>query len=94
MNAPAERPTRPPARTLYQLRISGPIPEDLVRDLAGINVTVEPAETILYGTLEDQSALFGLLVRIHDLGLQLVEVRRLTQEETAPPVWSERNDRR
>jgi hypothetical protein len=86
MNAPAERPTLPPARALYQLRISGPIPADLVRDLEGINVTVEPAETILYGTLQDQSALFGLLIRIHDLGLQLVEVRRLTHEDTAPPV--------
>ena len=85
MNAPAERPTRPPARAYYQLRVSGPVPADLVRDLEGINVTVEPAETVLYGTLQDQSALFGLLIRIHDLGLQLVEVRRLTNEDTAPP---------
>ena len=85
MNAPAERPTRPPARTLYQLRVSGPVPADLVRDLAGINVTVEPAETILYGTLQDQSALFALLVRIHDLGIQLLEVRRLTQDTAPPP---------
>jgi hypothetical protein len=86
MNAPAERPTRPSAPTLYQLRISGAVPADLIRDLAGINVTIEPAETILYGTLHDQSALFGLLIRIHDLGLQLVEVRRLAHDETAPPM--------
>ena len=85
MNPPAERPNRPPARTLYELRIAGPVPADLVRDLAGINVTVEQAETILYGRLHDQSALFGLLIRIHDLGLQLLEVRRLTHEDTAPP---------
>jgi hypothetical protein len=86
MNAPAERPAIPSARNLYQLRISGPIPADLVRDLAEVKVTVEPAETILYGRLRDQSALFGLLVRIHDLGLQLREVRVLTQEDTAPPT--------
>jgi hypothetical protein len=86
MNAPAERPTRPPPRTLYRLRISGPVPTDLVRDLAGINVTVEPAETILYGTLQDQSALFALLVRIHDLGLQVLEVRRLAHDDAAPPM--------
>lgn len=83
MNAPAERPGKLPARALYQLRVSGPIPHDLVRDLEDINVTVEPAETVLYGSLQDQAALFGLLVRIHDLGLQLLEVRRLTPEESA-----------
>jgi hypothetical protein len=94
MNAPAERPTRPPAPTLYRLRISGPVPAVLVHDLAGINVTVEQAETILYGTLQDQSALFGLLVRIHDLGLQVLEVRRLTHDDTAPPMGSELEDRR
>jgi hypothetical protein len=83
MNAPAERADSLPARALYQLRVSGPIPQDLIRDLKDINITVEPAETVLYGTLQDQSALFGLLVRIHDLGLQLLEVRRLTQDEIA-----------
>ncbi|WP_433727666.1 hypothetical protein ACQP2Y_12985 [Actinoplanes sp. CA-051413] len=46
-------------------------------------MSVEPAETVLYGTLADQSALFGLLARIHDLGLQLLEVRRLT--DLGPP---------
>jgi hypothetical protein len=83
MSAPADRPGIVPARALYQLRVSGPIPHDLLRDLQGLNVTVEPAETVLYGSLPDQSALFGLLVRIHDLGLQLLEVRRLTQDDTA-----------
>ncbi len=65
-------------RALYQLRVAGPLPEDLVRDLEGLRMSVEPAETVLYGTLADQSALFGLLTHIHDLGLQLLEVRRMT----------------
>jgi hypothetical protein len=47
-------------------------------------MTVQPAETILYGTLQDQSALFGLLLRIHDFGLQVLEVRRLAEDDTAP----------
>jgi hypothetical protein len=57
------------------------MPADLVRDLSGLKVSVEPAETVLSGTLPDQSALFGLLVRIHNLGLQLLEVRRLTDTD-------------
>jgi hypothetical protein len=82
MNAPAEWSDVAPVRALYQLRVSGPIPADLLRDLEGLRMSVEPAETVLYGTLPDQSALFGLLVRIHDLGLQLLEVRRLTDIDT------------
>jgi hypothetical protein len=84
MNTPAEQADVPPARAFYQLRFSGPIPLDLVRDLEGIDLTVEPTETVLFGTLPDQSALFGLLARINDLGLQLLEVRRLTDEGAAP----------
>jgi hypothetical protein len=37
---------------------------------------VKPAETVLFGRIEDQSALHGLLQRIEALGLELVEVRR------------------
>lgn len=83
MRQPGERSVSAPARALYQLRVAGPIPVELVRDLEGLTVAVEPAETLLYGTLADQSALFGLLVRIHDLGLELLEVRRLTDGERA-----------
>jgi hypothetical protein len=82
MNAPAEWSEGSPLRALYQLRVAGPIPSDLVHDLEGLRMSVEPAETVLYGTLPDQSALFGLLARILDLGLQLLEVRRLTDLDT------------
>ena len=84
MTEPAEQSNGPPARALYQLRVEGPIPADMVRDLGGLTVSVEPAETVLSGTLADQTALFGLLVRIHDLGLHLVEVRRLTDTDVTP----------
>jgi hypothetical protein len=84
MNGPAEQADVPPARALYELRVSGPIPADLIHDLEGLKISIEPAETVLYGTLPDQSALFGLLVRIHDMGLQLLEVRRLTDVRTGP----------
>ena len=53
----------------------------MVREFGGLKVSVEPAETVLSGTLADQSALLGLLVRIHGLGLQLLQVRRLTDPD-------------
>ena len=37
--------------------------------------------TILHGRLPDQAALFGLLGRMRDLNLTLLEVRRLDREK-------------
>jgi hypothetical protein len=42
--------------------------------------------TLLRGNLPDQAALFGLLGRVRDLNLTLVEVRRIeTQPRTGSP---------
>ena len=46
----------------------------------GLAAHVEPVETTLYGTVEDQAALHGLLERIEVLGLELIEVRRTAGE--------------
>jgi len=68
--------------TNYQVRVSGTIPSELLAELSDMTISVEPPETVLFGELPDQSALFGLLARIQDLGLQLLEVRRLTDVTT------------
>jgi hypothetical protein len=81
MEAPAEQHDAHPLRTVYQLKLAGLVPSDLVRDLAGLTMSVEPAETVLYGVVRDQSALLALLVRIYDLGLQVLEVRRLAHQD-------------
>jgi hypothetical protein len=65
----------------YQVRISGAIPAELMVELQDLTVTVEPPETVLHGSLPDQSAVVGLISRIHGLGLRLIEVRRLQPEE-------------
>ena len=61
----------------YQVRIAGAVPPELLQELSDLTVTVEPPETVLYGWLPDQSALFGLIIRLHGLGLEVIEVRRL-----------------
>ena len=43
----------------------------------GLSVDVRPVETVLHGDITDQAALHGLLDRVADLGLELIEVRRL-----------------
>jgi hypothetical protein len=67
----------------YQVRIAGAVPPELLRELSDLTVTVEPPETVLYGWLPDQSALFGLIIRLHGLGLEVIEVRRLAGGDSA-----------
>jgi hypothetical protein len=49
-----------------------------------LKAVTEPVETMLYGSVEDQAALHGLLRRIEALGLELVEVRR--RKVATPPA--------
>jgi hypothetical protein len=65
----------------YQVRVSGVIPDELLAELRDLTVSVEPPETIMHGSLPDQSAVVGLISRIHGLGLRLIEVRRLPHQE-------------
>jgi hypothetical protein len=65
----------------YQVRVSGLIPDELLSELQDLTVSVEPPETVLHGSLPDQSAVVGLISRIHGMGLRLIEVRRLPAED-------------
>jgi len=60
----------------YEVRVSGPIPEQMLLDLGVVARGVEGSQTVLYGDVRDESALFGLLARLRGLGLEVVEVRR------------------
>jgi hypothetical protein len=65
----------------YQVRISGTLPDDVLAELQDLTVSVEPPETVLHGTMPDQSAVVGLISRLHGLGLRLIEVRHLPAED-------------
>jgi hypothetical protein len=65
----------------YEVRISGVVPAELLSELHDLTVSVVPSETVLQGSLPDQSAVVGLISRIHGLGLRLIEVRRLPADE-------------
>jgi len=70
---------------IYQVRVSGVIPADLLAELQDLTVRVEPPETVLHGSLPDQSAVVGLISRMHGLGLRLIEVRRLPPDDGPKP---------
>jgi hypothetical protein len=46
-----------------------------------LTITSEPGgETVIAGPVPDQAALFGLLMKVRDLGLTLVSVNRVEFE--------------
>jgi len=55
-----------------------------VHAFEGMSVSVKSVETVLNGELADQDALHELLDRVHALGLELVDVRRLPSESDEP----------
>jgi hypothetical protein len=61
----------------YEIRIKGRLSDSLLAAFEGLTASVEPAETVLHGPVQNQAALHRLLDHIQSLGLELVEVRRL-----------------
>jgi hypothetical protein len=72
------------AASPYQIRIRGQLSETTLLAFEGLSAQVNPVDTVLTGALLDQAALHGVLEQIESLGLELVEVRRLSPP-AAPP---------
>ena len=67
MNAPAS----------YEIRVAGHLSANWAARFEGLSMRHEPeGETVLSGML-DQSALHGVLMRIRDMGLNLISVNRV-----------------
>ena len=63
---------------MYEIRVAGDVPEEDLRDLGALSVGPERVNTVLYG-IEDEAALYGLLARLRALGIEVVEVRRVSE---------------
>ena len=69
------------APELYKIRVAGHLSENWAARFEGLSMRHEPeGETVLSGSL-DQSALHGVLVKIRNLGLNLISVNRVEAEE-------------
>jgi len=70
--------TDPCQPTVYQIRIKGHLSDQWVGWFESLTITlVENGDTLLTGPIADQAALFGLLRRVRDLGMQLISVNRV-----------------
>lgn len=62
---------------MYEVRVAGVVPDAHLRDMHAITLAPNQVNTVLYG-LADEAALYGLLARVRALGLEVVEVRRVS----------------
>lgn len=65
----------------YEIRIRGRVSTAVLETFDEMESDVERVETILHGPVRDQAELHGLLHRVQALGLELIEVRRLPEEQ-------------
>ena len=61
----------------YEIRVKGILDERWATWFEGLQVSSDGEETVIAGTVADQAALHGLLTKVRDLGLFLIEVRLL-----------------
>ena len=66
----------------YQIRILGHLDNRWADWFEGMRITLEDnGETQLSGLVADQSALYGLLRKVRDLGMPLVSVNRVEPDK-------------
>jgi hypothetical protein len=68
--------------TVYQIKIKDHLDDTLAGWFDGLTVSnLEEGDTVLTGPLPDQAALQGILKQISNLGLTLIAVNALPEEE-------------
>ena len=72
-----ERATGGSAPQRYEIRIRGPIGPTIMQAFPMLTASPSGQDTLLTGSLPDQSALYGVINQLEALGLQLLEIRPL-----------------
>ena len=72
---------------VYQIRVKGHLDNGWSDWLEGLIINREAeGMTLLEASVPDQPALYGLIIRIRDLGLELISVRRLSAVKEENPA--------
>lgn len=56
----------------YRITVRGRLSERFASAFEGMKLEVAPGMTVLVGELRDQAALYGILQRLRDFGVELV----------------------
>jgi hypothetical protein len=79
---------------VYEIRVEGHIGSSWSSWFEGLAIRCkENGETVLTGPITDEAALYGVLMRIRDLGLPLVEVKRVPAEDQPTGAQTSRERR-
>ena len=72
----------------YEIRVRGPIGPTMMQAFPTLSASRSGHDTLLTGTLPDQSALYGVIHQLEALGLQLLELRPLPtgDSQTTGPI--------
>ena len=82
---------------LYEIEVGGHLAPHRFRAIENLTVTLEASgKTTIAARIADQAALYGLLVRIRDLGVPLLSVRCLecTEDDTDVPANQRRSGKK
>jgi hypothetical protein len=83
MSTTSQQTPEPQQPAVYQIRLEGHLNAQWAGWFAGLTVTSnDNGETLITGPVADQSALFGLLKKVRDLGMPLISVNRLESGQT------------
>ena len=69
----------------YMLRIRGRLGATALSAFPTMGSEVRGGDTVLTGSLEDRSAVYGVLAQIEALGLDLIELRRVGPSTVPEP---------
>ncbi|MEV6653767.1 hypothetical protein [Streptomyces sp. NPDC051219] len=61
----------------YEFRVTGRLSTAVTDAFPELDRAAVPEETALFGTITDEAHLYGVLVRFQDMGLHVLEMRRL-----------------
>ena len=65
----------------YEIRVKGHLPQHWSEWFEGLTIIHDSnGETLLSGSLRDQAALFGVVMKVRDLGLTLLSVNPIEGE--------------
>ena len=65
---------------VYEITVRGMLDEGWQDFLDGLSTRIEGRNTILQGSVPDQPALYGIVNRLRDLGLELIAIERKESE--------------
>jgi hypothetical protein len=62
----------------YQIRVEGHLDDSRAGGLEDMTINLLPdGQTLISGRVKDQAELFGILIRIRDMGIPLISVNRI-----------------